>query len=106
MFSHLPTPTLDPILSLSVAYRNDPRPDKVDLGIGVYKNSTGETPIMKAISQAQDIVVETQKRNLTSVWPVVKSLTRVWLICCCRALRPWIALQPPKRRALVVLCVC
>ncbi|NOH51458.1 aspartate/tyrosine/aromatic aminotransferase [Vibrio coralliilyticus] len=61
MFSHLPTPTLDPILSLSVAYRNDPRPDKVDLGIGVYKNSTGETPVMKAISQAQDIVVETQK---------------------------------------------
>ncbi|MDA0118437.1 amino acid aminotransferase [Vibrio sp. T11.5] len=61
MFSHLPTPTLDPILSLSVAYRNDPRPDKVDLGIGVYKNSTGQTPVMKAISQAQDIVVETQK---------------------------------------------
>ncbi|MCG9726936.1 amino acid aminotransferase [Vibrio brasiliensis] len=61
MFSHLPTPTLDPILSLSVAYRNDPRAEKVDLGIGVYKNSAGETPVMKAISQAQDIVVETQK---------------------------------------------
>ncbi len=61
MFSHLPKPTLDPILSLSVAYRNDPRPDKVDLGIGVYKNSAGETPVMKAILQAQNIVVETQK---------------------------------------------
>jgi aspartate aminotransferase len=61
MFSNLPTPTLDPILSLSVAYRNDPRSDKVDLGIGVYKNSQGETPVMKAILQAQDIVVETQK---------------------------------------------
>lgn len=61
MFSHLPTPVLDPILSLSVAYRNDPRPDKVDLGIGVYKNSAGETPVMKAISQAQDIVVASQK---------------------------------------------
>ncbi|KLN63718.1 MULTISPECIES: amino acid aminotransferase [Vibrio] len=61
MFSHLPTPTLDPILSLSVAYRNDPRADKVDLGIGVYKNSAGETPVMKAISQAQDIVVAEQK---------------------------------------------
>ena len=61
MFSQLPTPILDPILSLSVAYRNDPRSDKVDLGIGVYKNSAGETPVMKAISQAQDIVVATQK---------------------------------------------
>ncbi|WP_414932323.1 amino acid aminotransferase [Vibrio europaeus] len=61
MFSHLPTPTLDPILSLSVAYRNDPRVEKVDLGIGVYKNSAGETPVMRAISQAQDIVVAEQK---------------------------------------------
>lgn len=61
MFSHLPKPTLDPILSLSVAYRGDTRTDKVDLGIGVYKNDQGETPIMKAVSKAQDIVVETQK---------------------------------------------
>ncbi|MEF1291154.1 aminotransferase class I/II-fold pyridoxal phosphate-dependent enzyme, partial [Vibrio sp. M260118] len=61
MFSHLPTPTLDPILSLSVAYRNDPRSEKVDLGIGVYKNSAGETPVMRAVTQAQDIVVAEQK---------------------------------------------
>lgn len=60
MFSHLPTPTLDPILSLSVAYRNDPRAEKVDLGIGVYRNSQGETPIMRSIAKAQDIVVDTQ----------------------------------------------
>ncbi|MCF7483360.1 aspartate/tyrosine/aromatic aminotransferase [Vibrio sp. J1-1] len=61
MFSNLPTPVLDPILSLSVAYRSDERPNKVDLGIGVYKNSAGETPIMKAIQMAQDVVVKTQK---------------------------------------------
>lgn len=61
MFSHLSAPTLDPILSLSVAYRNDPRSEKVDLGIGVYKNSVGETPIMQAISQAQDKVIAEQK---------------------------------------------
>ncbi|MGY3571614.1 amino acid aminotransferase [Vibrio paucivorans] len=61
MFSHLPTPTLDPILSLSVAYRNDSRENKVDLGIGVYKDSQGQTPVMKAVQMAQDVVVETQK---------------------------------------------
>lgn len=61
MFSNLPTPVLDPILSLSVAYRGDERPNKVDLGIGVYKNSAGETPIMKAIQMAQEVVVENQK---------------------------------------------
>ncbi|MBU2895214.1 amino acid aminotransferase [Vibrio hepatarius] len=60
MFSHLPTPALDPILSLSGIFRSDPREHKVDLGVGVYKNSAGQTPIMQAISQAQDIVVASQ----------------------------------------------
>ncbi|EGR4191904.1 aspartate/tyrosine/aromatic aminotransferase [Vibrio cholerae] len=61
MFTHLPAPVLDPILSLSIAFRNDPRPQKVDLGIGVYKNSLGETPIMRAVALAQDKVVASQK---------------------------------------------
>ncbi|MFA0439534.1 aromatic amino acid aminotransferase [Vibrio sp. 10N.286.49.C2] len=61
MFSHLSEPTLDPILSLSVAYRNDPRQDKVDLGIGVYRNSDGQTPIMKAVAEAQRIVTSEQQ---------------------------------------------
>ncbi|HAS3577160.1 TPA: aspartate/tyrosine/aromatic aminotransferase [Vibrio cholerae] len=61
MFTHLPAPVLDPILSLSVAFRNDSRPQKVDLGIGVYKNSLGETPIMRAVALAQDKVVASQK---------------------------------------------
>ncbi|MBD1559056.1 aspartate/tyrosine/aromatic aminotransferase [Vibrio sp. S9_S30] len=61
MLSHLPEPKQDPILSLSVAYRNDPRTEKVDLGIGVYRNSDGDTPIMKAISLAQEQVASTQK---------------------------------------------
>lgn len=61
MFAHLPAPVLDPILSLSVAFRNDPRPEKVDLGIGVYKNSLGETPIMRGVAMAQDKVVASQK---------------------------------------------
>lgn len=60
MFAHLPTPVQDPILSLSVAYRNDTRPEKVDLGIGVYKNNQGETPIMASILQAQKQLVESQ----------------------------------------------
>nr|WP_208623256.1 amino acid aminotransferase [Vibrio hangzhouensis] len=61
MFSQLSEPALDPILSLSVAYRNDTRTDKVDLGIGVYRNSEGQTPIMKAIAEAQRIVTAEQQ---------------------------------------------
>ena len=60
MLAHLPEPILDPILSLSVAFRQDPRPEKVDLGIGVYKNSQGQTPIMQAVQLAQQKVIQTQ----------------------------------------------
>ncbi|CAM3903388.1 Aromatic-amino-acid aminotransferase [Vibrio aerogenes CECT 7868] len=60
MFSHLPDPVLDPILSLSSAFREDNRPDKVDLGIGVYRNNQGQTPIMRAIRSAESRLMETQ----------------------------------------------
>jgi aspartate aminotransferase len=60
MFSHLPTPHTDPILSLSALYRDDPRKEKVDLGIGVYRNSQGVTPIMRAVKAAQVQQTETQ----------------------------------------------
>lgn len=60
MFSQLPEPQQDPILSLSIAYRNDNRPDKVDLGIGVYRNSRGDTPIMQAVEIAQKQLADSQ----------------------------------------------
>ncbi|WED24396.1 aspartate/tyrosine/aromatic aminotransferase [Vibrio sp. JC009] len=60
MFSHLQAPQQDTILSLAIEYKNDPRPEKVDLGIGVYKNSQGETPIMNAVQEAQKKVIASQ----------------------------------------------
>ncbi|MGF1682838.1 aromatic amino acid transaminase [Photobacterium minamisatsumaniensis] len=60
MFKQLAEAQLDPILSLSIAYREDPREEKVDLGIGVYRNSQGETPIMNAVQLAQQQVMSTQ----------------------------------------------
>lgn len=60
MFKQLAEAQLDPILSLSLAYRDDPRENKVDLGIGVYRNSQGETPIMKAVQLAQQQVQASQ----------------------------------------------
>ena len=61
MLSNLPAPTLDSIVAISLAFKEDTRPEKVDLGIGVYKNSAGETPIMEAVKQAQQIILDTQK---------------------------------------------
>lgn len=60
MFKQLAEAQLDPILSLSGAYRDDPRAEKMDLGIGVYRNSQGVTPIMHAIQLAQQQVMATQ----------------------------------------------
>ena len=53
MFEHLnPTPE-DKILGLMKLYRADPRTDKVDLGVGVYKDANGNTPIMRAVKEAE-----------------------------------------------------
>ena len=53
LLSQLPTLPADPLLGLSMAYRADQNPHKVDLGVGVYKDDHGNTPIMQAISTAQ-----------------------------------------------------
>lgn len=54
MFEHIATPKTDPILLLSKEFKEDPRSDKIDLGVGVYRDETGITPIMRAVSQAED----------------------------------------------------
>ena len=53
MFDELPLLPPDPILGLSMAYKADNNPQKVDLSLGVYKNDRGETPIMEAVKVAQ-----------------------------------------------------
>ena len=60
MFEQLTEGAKDPILSLSVAFREDPRPERIDLGIGVYRNSVGETPIMAAVRAAQLELAQSQ----------------------------------------------
>ena len=43
----------DKILQLIGLYRDDPRPTKIDLGVGVYKDATGLTPVMRAVKAAE-----------------------------------------------------
>lgn len=50
----------DPILSLAAAYQNDARPEKMDLGVGVYRDETGVTPIMRAVKAAQLTLAQEQ----------------------------------------------
>ncbi|MBW4935869.1 amino acid aminotransferase [Marinobacter sp. F4206] len=58
MFEALKPLPQDPILQLMQTFRDDPRPDKVDLGIGVYKNDAGATPIMAAVHEAERRLLE------------------------------------------------
>lgn len=60
MFDQLPLLPADPILGLSQAYALDSNPNKVDLGVGVYKNDAGQTPIMKAVALAQEVRFQTE----------------------------------------------
>ena len=50
----------DKILALIALYRDDPRTDKIDLGVGVYKDATGLTPVMRAVKAAEQKIWETQ----------------------------------------------
>ncbi len=55
MLGNLTSHPEDKILALMQAYRADPRDNKVDLGVGVYRNAEGATPIMRAIKAAERI---------------------------------------------------
>jgi aromatic-amino-acid transaminase len=53
MFETLEPRAPDGILMLMQMYRDDPRAQKIDLGVGVYKDASGNTPIMRAIKAAE-----------------------------------------------------
>jgi len=53
MFEALTDQPPDKIIALGQAFRDDPRKDKIDLGVGVYKNAEGVTPIMRSVKAAE-----------------------------------------------------
>ncbi len=61
MLETLIAPPPDKILQLAADFRADPRPDKLDLGIGVYRNEAGETVILNAVKEAERRLLETEK---------------------------------------------
>ena len=61
MLTNLKPQPADKILALVSAFREDPRTDKVDLGVGVYKNADGVTPVMRSVKAAEHQLWETQE---------------------------------------------
>ena len=60
MFESLERKPPDAILKLIAEYAKDPRDKKVDLGVGVYRNAAGITPVFRAIKEAERQLVKTQ----------------------------------------------
>ncbi len=53
MFENLSELPADKIIALMAEFRADPRDNKVDLGVGVYKDASGNTPVMRAVKAAE-----------------------------------------------------
>ncbi len=63
MFADLAALPPDPLLGVTARFRADPRPHKLDLGVGVFRNRRNETPVMRAVAEAQArlVAAETSK---------------------------------------------
>ncbi len=61
MLTNLTPQPADKILALMQMFREDPREQKIDLGVGVYKNPEGVTPVMRAVKAAERQLVEMQE---------------------------------------------
>jgi aspartate aminotransferase len=60
MFENLTSAPPDPILGLTEAFRHDPNPRKINLGVGVYKTADNKTPILRAVKQAERQLLESE----------------------------------------------
>ncbi|MGL4714015.1 MAG: aminotransferase class I/II-fold pyridoxal phosphate-dependent enzyme, partial [Shewanella sp.] len=60
MFNSLIAMPADPILGLLTQYREDTHPQKVDLGVGVYKDPSGVTPILSCVKKAEKFRLDTE----------------------------------------------
>jgi aromatic-amino-acid transaminase len=59
-FESLPEPIADPILGVTEAFRRDTSPRKINLGVGVYLDENGKTPILESIQRAAKIWTQTE----------------------------------------------
>lgn len=61
MFEKVVAAPADPILGLTEEFKKDPRTDKINLGVGIYKNEAGETPVLATVKKAEAALLESEK---------------------------------------------
>jgi aspartate aminotransferase len=59
LFESMQAASADAILGLITEHKNDPRPEKVDLGVGVFRTAEGETPVLDVVKKAEQRLVDT-----------------------------------------------
>lgn len=60
LFGLLDPQPADALLALIGLHRADPRPDRIDVGVGVYRDEAGRTPVMRAVKEAEALLVRDQ----------------------------------------------
>jgi len=60
VFAGLSPQAPDSLLSLIGAYRRDPRPHKIDLGVGVFRDDLGATPVLASVKAAEQLLLNVQ----------------------------------------------
>ncbi|MBN1437026.1 MAG: aspartate/tyrosine/aromatic aminotransferase [Sedimentisphaerales bacterium] len=60
MFQQLEPAPADPILGLTEAFKADTNPNKINLGVGIYKDAQGNTPIFSAVKKAEQKILQTE----------------------------------------------
>ncbi|WP_320178435.1 amino acid aminotransferase [Roseovarius pacificus] len=60
MFSKMEMAPPDAILGLTEAFKSDPNPDKINLGVGVYKDAGGKTPVLASVKEAERRLLESE----------------------------------------------
>ncbi|WP_070965313.1 amino acid aminotransferase [Vibrio sonorensis] len=61
MFEKVVAAPADPILGLTEEFKKDTRAEKINLGVGIYKNEEGQTPVLATVKKAEATLVETEK---------------------------------------------
>ena len=65
LFSGLSEMGDDPILLVSKMFKASANPNKVDLGVGVYKDANGHTAILNSVKKAEQYLVSNQAVSYT-----------------------------------------
>ena len=78
MFDALTPKPADPLLAIIGMFAADQRSHKIDLGVGVYRDMDGVTPVMGTVKVAEHSCWNSRPANHILVWPAMLALSIVW----------------------------